>query len=512
MIVRKTQKQNKGDVLLKLKDLIQGVEMVQMNPGLNHLRNDALETDIKGIAYDSRRVKKGDIFVCISGYKTDGHKFVHDAMKNGALAFIVENKIHEDIYDTSMVIEVEDSRKALSKISSNYFQNPTENLNIFGVTGTNGKTTITYLIKQILEEAHVSCALLGTISYQIGNKEYDSPNTTPESFELQKMFKEMNAENIQTCVMEVSSHSLALKRVEDVDFDFGIFTNLTSDHLEFHNNFDHYYQAKKKLFYKTEKANLINIDDDYGNKMSLELREELDKPCYTYAIHKKADFMAENIKTAQRFSSFDLLQDGKVLGNITLPIPGMFSVYNALAAASTCLLAGIHFDQIKASLKSIKGVPGRFEVVENKRDILVIVDYAHTPDALEKVLKTANGFKKGRLICVFGCGGDRDRSKRPLMGKAAGGLSDYCIITSDNPRNESPEQIFNDTEAGVAPTGCPYEIIEVRLEAIKRAVEIYRKNDIILLAGKGHETYQVIGNQSIHFDDRETVLKIIESM
>lgn len=485
--------------------MIQGVEQVQM-------KNDDLETEIKGIAYDSRHVKQGDIFVCISGYKTDGHKFAHDAFSKGASAFIVENEIDDEIYHSAIVIKVSDSRKALSKISSNYFNHPTKNLNVLGVTGTNGKTTITYLIKQILETAHTSCALLGTISYQIGDKKYNSPNTTPESFELQKMFNEMNIKKVQACAMEVSSHALALKRVEDIDFDFGIFTNLTSDHLEFHHDFEQYYQAKKKLFYKTNKANMINLDDDYGKKMALELKEEIEIPCYTYGIENDADFMAKNVVTAQRFSSFDWIHKGKVLGEITLPIPGMFSVYNALAAAGICLLAGINFDDIKTGLKSVKGVPGRFEVVENEKNILAIVDYAHTPDALEKVLKTANGFKSGRLICVFGCGGDRDRSKRPLMGKAAGDFSDYSIITSDNPRNEAPEQIFKDIKAGIVPTGCLYEIIEDRSEAIKRAVEIYCKNDIIIIAGKGHETYQVIGDQIVHFDDRETVLKIIESM
>ncbi len=491
---------------MKIEELLQDVEIIRVS--------GESACDIKGIAYDSRNVNKGDLFVCISGYKTDGHKYADDALKNGASAFIVENEIHKEIYAKAMVIQVADSRKALSGISANFFGHPSRNLNIFGVTGTNGKTTITFLIRQILETAHISCGLIGTISYKIGNNEYHSSNTTPESFELQKMFNHMKRDNIEACVMEVSSHSLSLGRVEDIDFDYGIFTNLTPDHLDFHHDFDHYYLSKKSLFYKTGKANIINIDDEYGKKMACELKKEKDLiiPCLTYGVQNAADYKAENINISEKASSFELLFKGKPLGALSLPIPGLFSVYNALAAAGVCLAAGIGFEDIEAGLKSIKGVPGRFQVVENKKEIPVIVDYAHTPDALEKVLITANGFKKGRLICVFGCGGDRDRTKRPLMGKAAGKLADYCIITSDNPRTEDPKQILKDTEAGVISTDCPYEIVEDRFEAIKRAVEIYHKNDIIIIAGKGHETYQIIGNRTIHFDDREAVLNIIESM
>ncbi len=489
---------------MKLEEMLKGVDVISIigEP----------DTDIKGIAYDSRDIKKEDLFFCISGYKTDGHKFAYDAFNNGAAAFIVENEIQDEIYKKALVIKVADSRKALSRISANYFKHPSKRLNVFGVTGTNGKTTITYLIKQILEAANISCGLLGTISYKIGNNEYNSSNTTPESFELQKMFDNMHREKINACAMEVSSHSLALSRVEDIDFDYGIFTNLTPDHLDFHEDFDHYYLSKKKLFYKTRKANIINEDDKYGKKLAYELKNELNVPCFTFGVQNDADYKAENISISEKSSSFELLFNRKILGFLSLPIPGMFSVYNALAAAGICLEAGIGFEEVKAGLQNIKGVPGRFQVVENKKDIIAIVDYAHTPDALEKVLSTANGFKKGRLICLFGCGGDRDRTKRPLMGKIAGELADYCIITSDNPRNEDPKQILKDTETGIIPTECPYEIVEDRFEAIKRTVEIYNKNDIIILAGKGHETYQVIGSHTIHFDDREAVLSIIESM
>lgn len=466
--------------------------------------------EITGIAYDSRKVDEGNVFVCVTGYKTDGHQFIQDALKKGASAFIVEKHI-DNLQTDRTIIQVSDSRKTLSKISSNYFNNPTDKLKIIGVTGTNGKTTITYMVNHILKVAGESCALLGTISYKIGNHEYTSTNTTPESYELQKMFDQMLDENIKTCVMEVSSHSLALNRVADVQFNYGIFTNLTPDHLDFHTGFEDYFDSKKKLFYNTKEANIVNIDDKYG-KMLIEDIKDLDAKAYTYSIDNKADFQAVNIAITDRFSDFDILYQGQYLGHLSLPIPGRFSVYNAMASVACSFIAGIPFETIKKGLESVKGVPGRFELVENDKDYLVIVDYAHTPDALEKVLNTANSIKKGKLITVFGCGGDRDRTKRPLMGKAAGMLSDTCIITSDNPRTEDPFQILEDIEKGITGTECTYEIIEDRYKAIKRAIEIYEKNDTILVAGKGHETYQVIGNKTNHFDDREVSRQIIDDL
>lgn len=476
---------------------------------INKIQGDTT-IEITGIAYDSRKVEEGNVFVCIKGYKTDGHQYIADALKKGASALIVEDAVTgENISGT--VIEVSDSRKALSKLSSNYFDNPTDQIKVMGVTGTNGKTTFTYMVHQIFKAAQEPCAVLGTISYQIGDHRYTSTNTTPESYELQKMFKEMLKENIQSCVMEVSSHSLALNRVEDIQFDYGVYTNLTPDHLDFHSGFDDYFNSKKKLFYKTRKANIVNIDDSYG-KVLIEDILQLNVKAFTYGIDEPADFQAKKVQISDRSSDFDVWYKKQLLGHLCIPIPGKFSVYNALASAATCFAAGIPFEIIKKGLESIKGVPGRFELVENDKDYLVIVDYAHTPDALEKVLNTINSFKKGRVISVFGCGGDRDRTKRSLMGKAAGQLSDYCIITSDNPRNEDPVQILEDTKKGIIETKCTYEVIEDRYEAIKRAIEIYKKNDTILLAGKGHETYQVIKDKTIHFDDREVSKEIINGM
>lgn len=487
---------------MNLKKILEGNEIKKIHGNIS--------IEITGIAYDSRKVEKGNVFVCIEGYKTDGHEYINDALKRGASALIVEKPI-ELLSIQTTIIQVENSRKVLSKLSSNYYNSPSTKLNVIGVTGTNGKTTITYMVENILKATGEPCAVLGTISYKIGENEYTSNNTTPESYELQKMFQQMINENIKNCVMEVSSHSLSLNRVEDIEFDYGIFTNLTPDHLDFHSGFNDYFNSKKKMFYKTKKANIVNIDDEYGKRLVEEIRG-LNVETYTYGIDEEADFRAINIKITDRSSDFDIFYKDKCLGHLSIRIPGKFSVYNSLASVVACFLSGVPFEKIKVGLENIKGVPGRFELVENDKDYLVIVDYAHTPDALEKVLNTANTFKKGKLISVFGCGGDRDRTKRVLMGETAGKQSDYCIITSDNPRNENPMQIIEDIKKGIVDTLCEYEIIEDRYEAIKRAIEIYKKNDTILLAGKGHETYQIIGNKTNHFDDREVAREIIKDM
>ncbi len=464
--------------------------------------------DITGIAYDSRQVKKGNVFICIKGYDTDGHKYAADAVLKGAAILISEHKL-----DTSCapVLICPDTRKALSKISANFFDDPTKEIVIYGITGTNGKTTITYMIKNILDISHAGCGILGTIAYKFGDKVYESVNTTPESFELQRLFLEMKTEGIKNCVMEVSSHSLALSRTRDIHFDYSVFTNLTPDHMDFHADLEDYFSSKKKLFYQTEKASSINIDDGYGKKLWEELKSR-QITTYSFSLKdEKADFYGETVSSNEKGSEIQLFRMGISLGHFRIRTPGTFSIYNAMATASICLIAGVDFELVKRGLEDLKGVPGRFELVENTKDMIVIVDYAHTPDALEKVLKTALGFKRARLICVFGCGGDRDRKKRPMMGKAAGELADYCIITSDNPRTEDQAMITSDIEAGIYETGCVYEIIENRYEAIKKAISLCRKGDILVIAGKGHEDYQIIGTVKSHFDDREVVREIIES-
>ncbi|MCG8485082.1 MAG: UDP-N-acetylmuramoyl-L-alanyl-D-glutamate--2,6-diaminopimelate ligase [Clostridia bacterium] len=314
---------------MKLKDILNDVDIIEIQGDTS--------IDITGIAYDSRKVEEGNAFVCIKGYKTDGHQFINDAVNKGASALIVEKPIESSPIDGT-IIQVADSRKALSKLSCNYFDNPTSNLNVIGVTGTNGKTTFTYMVHQVLKASDEPCAVLGTISYRIGHQEYTSTNTTPESYELQKMFTEMLDKNIKSCVMEVSSHSLALNRVEDIDFDYGIFTNLTPDHLDFHSGFDDYFNSKKKLFYKTKKANIVNIDDKYG-RILIENIRQLNVKCFTYGIDLKSDFQAQNVQISDRFSDFDIWYKEQCLGHLSIPIPGKFSVYNALASAAACVVS-----------------------------------------------------------------------------------------------------------------------------------------------------------------------------
>ncbi|MBR0597069.1 UDP-N-acetylmuramoyl-L-alanyl-D-glutamate--2,6-diaminopimelate ligase [Sinanaerobacter chloroacetimidivorans] len=467
------------------------------------------DIEVTGVTNHSRQIEKGNAFVCIRGYHTDGHIYAADAASRGASVIICE----EDPGRVSTpVLQVQDTRKILSKLALNFYGDPSKKVHLYGVTGTNGKTTITYMMQSILEADGKTCGLLGTIGYRFGQRKYEAVNTTPESCDLQKMFYEMKSEGIEHCVMEVSSHALAMGRVDDIHYEYGIFTNLTPDHMDFHNSTEEYFIAKKKLFYLTEKANVINLDDEHGKRLYHELKETRPETVTLgYSLKdRKAEYYGEILETTEKGSIINVIEHMDKTESLKLNTPGIFTIYNGLAALACARAAGISCSTVQKGLESLKGVPGRFELVENSKGKLVIVDYAHTPDALEKVLKTASEFKKGRLICVFGCGGDRDRKKRALMGAAAGKYSDYCIITSDNPRSEKQEDIAAEIEAGIYDTGCRYEIIENRYEAIKKAVSICQKGDIIMIAGKGHETYQIIGAKKFHFDDREVVKKIIE--
>ncbi|WZL74734.1 UDP-N-acetylmuramoyl-L-alanyl-D-glutamate--2,6-diaminopimelate ligase [Clostridiaceae bacterium 35-E11] len=482
---------------MKLSELIKDVEVVKTTDGMN--------IEITGVAYDSRKIQANDVFVCVEGFKVDGHNYIEEAMKKGAKALIVEKDIMP-INDIP-VIKVDDSRKALAVISSNFYRNPTKDMNIIGVTGTNGKTTTTHLIKNILETNHVPSGLIGTISYQILDKEYKANNTTPESLELQRLFREMLDDNVDTCVMEVSSHSLDMNRVAGIQYNVGVFTNLTPDHMDYHVNIENYKNAKTKLFYQTSLANIINIDDPYGKEIAHQIKD-LKVSLVTYGVKRDADIYAQNIRISPKGTHFALITP-KFRGNVKIATPGMFSVYNALAASAVCYVLGYDFEQIRKGLESIQGVPGRFESVQDTGDYTIIVDYAHTPDALENALNTMKEFAEGKIITVFGCGGDRDKTKRPMMGAVAGRLSDYCIITSDNPRSEEPKAIIDDIEVGIKDTSCKYKKIVDRKEAIKKAIEISKPKDIILIAGKGHETYQILGDKVIHFDDKEIAQKIL---
>ncbi len=479
-----------------LRDLIKDLDTVDIKGNI--------DINIEDINYDSRKLKKNSLFICIKGFSMNGHEFISNAIEKGSIAFLVE----EDVYIQGYTfIRVEDTRKAMAKIASNFHNNPTEELNLIGVTGTNGKTTITHLTKEIFEYNNQKTGLIGTIKNVIGNEEIVASRTTPESVELQGYFREMLDKNINNCVMEVSSHSLELKRVDECEFKFGIFTNLTEEHLDFHTDIDEYRRAKEKLFHKTTLGNIINLDDDGGKKI-YESIKKLKTPITTYAIEEEADIMAKDIKIYSSGIEYKLITP-KYQMNIKTPIPGRFSVYNSLAVIALCYLMDIPKEIIAESLYNTKGVSGRFESVDTGKGFSVIIDYAHTPDALENVLTTAKEFVKGNIITVFGCGGDRDKTKRPLMGKISQKHSDYIVITSDNPRTENPEDIVNDILNGIDINDSNYKVVLDRKEAIKHAVNNAEDGDVVIIAGKGHENYQIIGKEKIHFDDKEIVEEIL---
>ena len=478
---------------MKLKDLLNTIEYTVSNGKEN--------IDISKIEYDSRKVENNDVFVCITGFKTDGHNYAKAAVEKGATAIICEKEL-QDIPSDITIDKTENTRKALAVISDNYYNHPSQNMNVIGVTGTNGKTTTTFLIKSILDLINHKVGIIGTIENRIGDKVLHTERTTPESLELQELFDEMLKEKVSDVVMEVSSHSLDLHRVDKCNYDIGIFTNLTQDHLDYHVTMENYKKAKGILFTLAKKA-VINMDDEAGKYMLLVAG---DKPTITYGIDKDADIKAEDISITADGVKFKLEYGGKEY-NAELNIPGKFSIYNALGAIGACLLMGIDMETILEGLKNNKGVQGRFQTVKNKKGFNAIVDYAHTPDGLENILKTANEFVKGKIITVFGCGGDRDRTKRPIMGEIAGKLSDYCIITSDNPRTEDPALILDDVEVGIKRTNCEYVKMVDRKQAIFEAVSMAKEGDVVVIAGKGHENYQIFKDKTIHFDDVEVVLE-----
>lgn len=460
----------------------------------------SIDLDINKIQYDSRKVKQGDVFFCIDGYTVDGHKYIQDAINNGAIAVVCEKNI--DISLNCSVIKTKDSRKALAISAANYYKNPSRHMKIIGITGTNGKTTSAFMIKEILEQKGYKVGLIGTIANYIGDKKIHAERTTPESLELHELFSEMVECKVDYCVMEVSSHSLSLDRVYGIEFCESIFTNLTQDHLDFHKTFENYFSAKLMLF-RNSKNSIINIDDIYGKKAYSFIKSSK----LSFGL-SNSDIMASDIKMHSRGSKFTLRYKDNSF-EVELSIPGNYNIYNALGAIAVCLSQGIEPTVIKIALEKVQ-VPGRCELVKDMHNLgfEIILDYAHTPDGLENILKTAREFTKGKLICVFGCGGDRDKTKRPIMGKIGSRLCDISVITSDNPRNEDPLEIINDIVKGIEKHN--FEIIESRKAAIKRAMEIASPGDVIVIAGKGHEDYQVLKGKTIHFDEREVVSEIIK--
>ncbi|MDD2400616.1 MAG: UDP-N-acetylmuramoyl-L-alanyl-D-glutamate--2,6-diaminopimelate ligase [Clostridia bacterium] len=483
---------------MNLRELISYTEVVAVGGNLNK--------EVMAISNDSKEVLSNAVFVAVSGYKTDGHHFIVDALKGGAVAVIIENSAFQS--DTYTWIQVKSSRKALGDLSNIIYGQPSQSLNIIGVTGTNGKTTTTNLIARILEDNGHIVGLIGTIHNRIGKEIIPVRHTTPEAPELQKYFKVCLEKNADYGVMEVSSHALELHRIRGTEVDVGVFTNLTQEHLDFHRDMEGYLTSKGKLFSslgcnakkKRRKFAILNIDDQYEK----ELEDMTSVPIITYGIINEADVKANDVKSSSQGVEYTLKYTNQEIP-VKLKLRGRFNVYNSLAAIAVGLVEGISVENIISTLEKITGIPGRFESVNKGNEYVVIVDYCHTPDSLEKCLKTAREFVQGQLITVFGCGGDRDRSKRPIMGEVAGRLSDYCIVTSDNPRSENPEAIINDIIPGLEKGAGSNSYLRnsERREAIFKAIEKANPQDVVIIAGKGHEDYQIIGTQTLHFDDRE---------
>ena len=479
---------------MKLHDLLRGT-------GITPVAIDA-DREITAITCDSRRIEAGCMFVCIVGTQVDGHRFAAGAEAAGAAAIVVQRDL-----GLRTQLMTDNTRRVWAQVCANWFGNPAERLHLIGVTGTNGKTTTATLIKSLLEYAGHKVGMIGTIRNMVGARELPAVHTTPDSYDLQSMLALMVVEGCDYCVMEVSSHALDQQRVAGCVYDIGIFTNLTQDHLDYHKTMENYLAAKKRLFSMC-RTGLVNIDDSHAAAITDGV------PCAvkTVAVTSgAADFTASHVTHKADGVEFDLTA-GERSGRVSLHIPGQFSVYNGLTAAAACLLAGMDFDAVLTALSQAGGVKGRAEVVPTGRDFTVVIDFAHTPDGLENICRTLKECGGGRLVTLFGCGGDRDKGKRPQMGAIAAALSDAVIVTSDNPRTEQPDAIIRDILVGMQDTATPYTVIENRVEAIHWAIAHAQPGDTVLLAGKGHETYQILGTETIHLDEREVVAEALAAL
>ena len=474
---------------MKLRELIKNLSIIEMNA-------DA-ELEISGVSYDSRKTEKGDMFVAIRGFEADGHKFIPKAVENGAAVILCEEKPSCDI----PYVLVSDSRYGLAIVSRDFFGDPASEMTMIGITGTSGKTSSSYLIKHMLEsKLDAKVGLIGTNGNMIGDELLHTEHTTPESYELHKLFRHMADSGCTHVVMEVSSHSLTLERVAGIHFDVALYTNLSQDHLDFHGTMEEYAAAKRKLFSMCS-LGCFNLDDAWADFM----RDGASCRTMTFSTEKnEADLVAKDIRlTADgvRFASVS----GDEISMTKLGIPGMFSVYNALGTMSVGLALGLSLADCSDAMSSAKGVKGRLEIVPTGRDFSVVIDYSHKPDALEKVPKTLKPVTCGRLIALFGCGGDRDKLKRPIMGRIAADNADLVVVTSDNPRTEDPDEIIREIVAGMKDKRTPTKVICDRREAIAWAIDNAAPGDVLLLAGKGHEDYQVVGHEKHHMDEREIV-------
>ncbi len=479
---------------MKLKEIIKNLEILGSNADL--------EIEISGISYDSRQTQPGDLFVAVRGFESDGHRFIPKAVENGAVAVLCETAPENG----TPYVRIADCRLGLALASREFFGNPASEMTMIGITGTSGKTTSSYLLKHLLEsKLDAKVGLIGTNGNMIGDEFLHTEHTTPESYELHKLFRSMADAGCTHVVMEVSSHSLTLERVAGIEYDVGVYTNLSQDHLDFHGTMEEYAAAKKKLFGQC-KVGCVNLDDKWAEFMM----EGAKCPISTFSIDRNdADLTAKDVRLSAAGVRFAAVNNSG-LALTRLPIPGRFSVHNALGVMSAGLALGISLNDCADAMSTAKGVKGRLEVVPTDRDYSIIIDYSHKPDALENVLKTLRPVTKGRLIALFGCGGDRDKAKRPIMGTIAADNADCVIVTSDNPRTEDPNEIIREIVEGMKGKRTPTKVICDRVEAIHWAIDNAGAGDVILLAGKGHEDYQVVGHEKHHMDEREIVAEYLE--
>ena len=476
---------------MKLGELLHNIPILETNADL--------EQEITGVSYDSRHTSPGDLFIALEGYETDGHRFIPMAREKGAACVLCQKAPQ----DGGPYVRTGDSRGALAQAGRNWFGDPAGEMTMVGVTGTNGKTTTTYLLKDVLEKAAgAKVGLIGTNQNMVGDEVLHTERTTPESFELQALFRRMADAGCTHVVMEVSSHALCLQRVAGIRFAAGLFTNLSQDHLDFHGSMEDYCGAKALLFRQCEKG-VYNADDPWADRVTR------DAPCPLSSFGEKAgELRGENIRLAVDGVDFDACRDGETVP-VRVNIPGGFTVYNALGVLAAARVLGVSLADSARVLRQSAGVKGRVEVVPVPGEYTVLIDYAVTPDAIENVLATVRDFAKGRVVILFGCGGDRDRGKRPKMGRIAARMADFVVVTSDNPRTEVPGDIIADILPGLEGTETPYVVVEDRVEAIRYALDHARKDDVIILAGKGHETYQIVGHEKRHLDEREVVAAYI---
>ena len=483
---------------MTLRELLSGLQA-------KHLSGPA-DLEIASVCYDSRKARDGSLFVAIKGFRSDGHQYIAKALELGAAAILVQDAPEQPLAENVSVWQCEDTRAALARIAAVWHGHPERQLKLIGVTGTNGKTTVTHLIRHVLEQNGEKCGLIGTNGVFFGEVARESARTTPESLELYGILREMVDAGMTCAAMEVSSHSLALDRVLGLQFAAAAFTNLTQDHLDFHGDMETYFAAKALLFDRCDTA-VYNLDDRWG----MRLAQEKTCPAITFSAKENAaELVAKNVRLLPDGVQAVVVRDCDI-ARLNLPIPGMFSVYNALTAAGCCLALGLTLEQITEALTTASGIKGRAEIVPTDRDFTVMIDYSHTPDSMENILRTVRGYAKGRIIGLFGAGGDRDKEKRPLMGKIGAQGCDLCIVTSDNPRSEEPQAIIDDILSGMDSKARPKVIVD-RREAIAWAVQNARKDDIIVLMGKGQETYQEIRGEKVHLDEREEVAKALASL